>query len=613
MAKISRRDLARGTKLTAQHWSDATQGIASALNGVTIEPENLELNNGSFSLTFNWPRLPAYAFQFQPTYPGADPNQLVVPFVLPPTQDLWNEGKIGDETPMPVLRSISVSLDTGMGPNGVTDTWDTDGGLNDSVYLNASADIYDIDLTIRTKDQAYVYGLTSDPIYHSAKKFIFEQSISGLLFAGDVQQFNPVFIDGIDEVIDPFKTYLMGINFPKIWAGKLVDEVQKRFSVSSLTIKLNFEGPILRRDAYDPEENPIQNVPVFADGGQAGMSVSIDTPTADSLITARTGVAGNGRLQQNAETLDAVVLGGLPAGRDPRGVTGPEEPISHDTGYTVIAVPMFGGWNDIRSEDINRVGLPYGDQNNPAPNVWNGSLQDRRLIPISQSFVVHQVIAVHNYASPKIIFPSYYPSYNGLARPYVLPAGPNIWQWGTLPTSPTFTSEIGVGICTGLRADAKQYEQVAFVSYTPDTKALYEFDRCKPGVEAPFFGGDQTLTNNYELALMQVPLVSNVLGGRGTRGYADQGFPYYVGKSGLATRARRSVGVVGAPGTTRTPNTAGGELFLEVRWKMSDVNGLNSGATGDPNPAGTTYVGMGGHWIYIIGKMEVATTSAAVK
>jgi hypothetical protein len=597
MAKITRPKLSKGTKLGVQHWNQPMAAVAGLLNNATIDSENLELNNTNFSITYNWPRLPSYAFEYQTD--GEDPSQLVTPFILPPLQDSWSSGLVGDETPMPILRSMSISFDTGMGPNGVNDAWDGNIDATDksAQYTDADADIYNVNVEIRAKQQSVKYGSNADVVYNVPKETIFKTQISSLLFSGESQRFNPLFIDGIDVVLSPFKTYVLYINFPDINTGKTTSATRRQFAVSSLTTKLNFEGPVLARDQYDSVENPIQNIPTFADGGFAGSSITLDTAVSPSFITARTGVSGNGRIQRNAETIDSVLQFGTLAGRDIKGGQPVTESLSVAAGYSVIAVPMFGGWGDIRSEDINTIGLPYGpiiDSAEAAP--WSGGLVDRRIIPIVQPFVIHNIFAVHSYYSHAVAA-SLYPDYDETPR------NGGAWSASSVPSSNTLISSIGVGISTGLRSDDKEYEQIAFAAMSPGDKTDYLVDRIKTGQIAPYWGS--AVQGNYDIEIFQIPLVQNNSGGAGTRSYYDQGFPYYVGRSDMLTKARKSVGVVG--GGTRTPNTEGGEQFIEVRWKIEDSAGLNVGA--GANADGTCYVGMGGLWVYIIGKIEMATTT----
>ena len=420
-----------------------------------------------------------------------------------------------------------------------------------------------------------------------------------------MQRFNPVFIDGIDKVIDPLKTYMLYINFPHIWAGKTISGFAHKFCISSLSVKLNFEGPLVTRDVYDAQSYPIQNIPSFNDGTQQGSFLALDTATSASFITARTGVTGSGRIQRNAELLDAGLLSGLKAGRNVHGTQPITESLSHAAAYTCFAVPMFGGWNDIRAQDINQIGLPYGSQiASGTVTPWDGYLSDRRIIPIAQPFVIHHVFAVHNYYSHFLTGTSNYPYYNENPR-LNGPGGLGSWFSGFVPSNANFTSSVGVGICTALASDNKQYDQVAYASFTPGDKVNYVVDRIKSGKFANAFGAGTAVGQNYDFEIMQIPLVSSASdGGAGTRAYINQGYPFYVGRGDMSTRSRRPVYTV--TGSSGNPFCGGGEQFLEVRWKMEDSDGLNDGAGRDSR---TTYVGMGGNWVFIIGKTEVAITN----
>jgi len=573
--------------------------IEQMLVSGTVQAENLERNNANFSMTFNIPRLPAYAFSEQD--PDFDRSQLVIPFVLPPLQDHWTKTVVGSDTPMSVLKSMSVSLDLGMGPNAAFDTWDGTATPDDSEFESERAFTYDMDIEIRSKDQSYVYGDSADVVYNVPKESIYSGSIPGMaFFNGMAQQFNPVFITDINEAIDPLKTYTLNINFPNLWEGWVNDvDATERAAISSLTMKLNFEGAIQERDVYVSGSYGIQNIPTSMSGTKSGQSITFDSVTSGSNITARAGTAANGRLQRNAEILDVNASKGLAAGRDIRGVQPAEEPIEADTGYFVLAVPMFGGWNDIRASDINEIGLPYGPQQTSGTlDPWSGNIQDRRIIPISQPFTIHRVIAVHSYYSHAHTDGSSYPNFDGDGR------DGGTWGAGHVPSNASFTSAIGVGISTGLRADAKEYEQVAYATMTPGDKTDYLVDRVKSGKFAPGWGGGTWTNNNYDFEIFEIPLVENVVSGENTRGYYNQGFPYYVGKSGLGTYERQPVGTVA--GGTREPNTEGGELVMEVRWIISDAGGLNVGAGAHTN--NTCFVGMGGNWVYIYGKMSTSTT-----
>ena len=175
-----------------------------------------------------------------------------------------------------------------------------------------------------------------------------------------------------------------------------------------------------------------------------------------------------------------------------------------------------------------------------------------------------------------------------------------------MPISPTFSSNIGVGIASGLRGEDKAYQQVALLELTPANKLLWLIDRIKQGGYPPFYGTGTlgpgaTSPSPYDMEMFQVPIVWGA--SRPDFSYRENGPPFFAGKSNMATKDRRncsdlpwSFGGVAAT----TPATRGNEMFLEVRWVMSDSAGLSA-----DNPSvesQTTYVGNGGNWVYIIGK-----------
>ena len=622
MPKIAKRTLTRGQKLSVQDWNTPTAAVAGAING-GIDPQNQQLSVAPFSLTLNFPRLPAYAFG--PVDGGdPDPALVAVPFILPPLQDDWTD-TITDQTPLPILKSASISLDTGMGNNIVTDAFDSDDAATHpqgSSFISDKAYIYDLNVAIKEKDQAIIYGFGADASANVPRKTVWETSISGLaLFNDTVTRFNPLYLEIGNVVINPKKTYVLYISAPQLWTGYQDDSGHTiRGMLSNLTVRLNFESPLLTRDGAN--ENA-QNIPNNATGAMSLPSVAVDTATSNSLITARVGTAANGRVQRNLEILDGVALDAMPSGRDINGVQPVTESITSPAAYTVIAVPLFGGWNDIRSQDINTVGLPYFVQRKPsdASDQWPGYLLDRRVITIGQPFTIHNVLFVHNYYGHSFRnATSRYPWYQGTPRTEwpasIPPVPPGQWDSAIVPTSANFTTAVGVGILNGLRTDAKNYQQVAYASWTPDTKQNLLIDRIKLGGSAPLFGaGTRTSISPlgpYDQEIFQIPVVPNIIGGGGTRSYYDQGGPFYVGRGNLSTYQRNSVGIVG--GGTRSPLTAGGETQIEVRCLMYDVAGLNAGSTSEdpiirnPNPTDTCYVGMGGCFLYIIGKAENITT-----
>ena len=602
MAKINKVDLSRGTTLTSTHWNNNKSQVAGVLSG-NIDTENLTLNKGKFSITFNWPRLVAEDFAYTSEVASSnlryeeESQGIYVPILLPPLQDKWTE-TLGSEQ-MPKLLSMSVSFDNYMQNWAVkseTATPIPSAGLNP---VAASANKYKMNIELREKEQWFFYGnTTTQRSQNIAPKSIFKGVVAGELFNGSEVRFNPYFINGIDKIFNPFKTYLLKIDFPQLF-GSTTDA---RYTPPSLTVKLDFESRMVERDRL-VELTSIQNFPLTQQ--ETTPTVSLDTAVAGQKITATGGAAQNGRIQTNLEAIDSILLNGVESGMDIRSNPPINRRIVDDASYFCLAVPMFNSFLDVRSSDLNNIGLPYGPQGTfggdpivPGTVYWKKYLFDQRLIPISQPCTIHHVFAVHDYGSHYV---------DGALTPGRIRNGS-----GQVPESPTFIESIGVGIASGLRSESKKYEQVAYVDWAGANKFNYLVDQVVDGVIPTFYGamtvgGSPGYQTDQEI--FQVPLMDNVAGGAGTRSYYDQGMPYFIGKSDLNTKSRSNVGVIGA-GIPRVPATIGEELYLDVRWYMTDIDATYgmSWVTGDTvRNQNVQYIGSSKCWIYIIGKMNVAT------
>ena len=625
MAKIKKRDFTRGTKLTAENWNDNVKEFKELLSN-PVPNENLQLNKGKFSLTFNWPRLLAEYFAYtnetdilNDRY-AVESQGISVPIVLPPLQDFWKA--IPGSYPTPLLKTMSVSFDNYMSNVGVCSESDGKASLS-PVKLNASR--YTMNIQIRERDQLfYTNQFDAPPDFFNnpttreatiAPKVVYKTRVDGISFNSTEARFNPYFISGIDKQLLPQKTYLLKIDFPDVWPNDRAS-MEHILAPVSLTLKLDFEIGMFEKDVYiKGDEAPlkyIQNFPYNTLDNESTSAFTVDAAVAGQNITARAGVAGNGRIQTNLEKIDKRLIDALKSGMDLRSNPALQHIINNDASYFSIAVPMFNGFLDIRASDLNNWGLPYGaqgtfgggDPRDPLATFWNGILFDQRVIPISQPCTIHHVIAVWDVGSHYV-------------AEDISPGRKRIGS-ATAPFSPLFHHEVGVGIASGIRSESKRYQQVA---YTKTTNIPDAFDMVVDGVVPPFYGYMTDPLQPYSMPFDQImfgiPLMPNVTGGKGTRGYVDQGSPFFVGKSDLNTHRRTQVGDMTTPGTTITSKTVGEELYLDVRWKMYDtsVQGLSyidQAATYDPpeikysyRPQ-TQYIGTSGCWIYIIGKNNTA-------
>jgi hypothetical protein len=158
---------------------------------------------------------------------------------------------------------------------------------------------------------------------------------------------------------------------------------------------------------------------------------------------------------------------------------------------------------------------------------------------------------------------------------------------------------------TGLRGDTTTYQQVAHLAFKPgDGVAI--IDNIKGSLKNVL---NASLVD-YELRA--VPLVQP--GAANGAGFQPQGSPFFCGWATSNTMARSNCGDI--LGASVAPATAGREQWLEVRFGIGDTVGLSDVGAVPPGAAASaddTYTGMGGHWVFIIGKKTAAVAQGEIR
>ncbi len=579
---IERKSLFRGNKLSAQRINEVHSGVASEIAagvGPSAQP-----GQGKFAIDWNLPSIESYMFD---GLVGNDLNysKLTIPFAVPPPQGLaTTTGLVDENTPNATMRRVSVGFDQVMTGRAFTDMWSQFGACLD-YDLQKGGYGFSLELWEKTPAKISSEGLNGTAPDNSPDNLIWQQDIGASLFDGDNAFNNPVDIFDLRVTIQPYRTYIWYIRFTGLLdAVAAVGGATLALGASGFHLRAEFEYPLVPRDT---ELDFTQNMPSLRNGQRQAATISLDTATTDSTITASAGLPGQGRIQTNLETIDKRLVNKLKAGYDRNGRLPVQEELVDDQSLCVIAVPMFGQIGDIRAVDINTIGLPYGSEGDFNDSAWDGILADRRLIRIQHPFTLHRVLVVSNYYSPPTVKGTK-PNRGGLAS-------------GLIPASPTFTNKIGVNIASGIDgADDRRYQTAAYLEYTPVTKDNYCIDRIKEGGTPPRFG--LGTDGAYDHEMLDVPLVWFNTYGTGMYGL-DSGPPFYMGRAENDTEVRSQAGVLPFPfggGAPTTPITNGREQFIEVRWTMEDSAGLSPN---NPNvDTDTCYVGNGGCWVYLIGK-----------
>lgn len=612
MAKITRKRLARGTKLTADHIQTPLASAVSQINAGNIEQDQLESSNGTFRVNLHIPYLASdFPFSENPikgTASGGDKMleycTFSIPFTLPPTQDLFSASRgapfsINTNQPDIVLDEISFSFDQRAEPCAIKDQMKDDLDVedyDDSGKMDFdSITAYDLKIGLLEKPQEYFSDQTPE-----FQKRLFDAPLPFTQFSGDLVRINPVVITDINTSINPFKTYAFTIKAPALGqTGSKGITGSKSHALVSVQISMKFRSTLVVRDVYG-SDNLLQNYPTKDSNltvrtrNQISQALTATAPAAGDPILADTGTASSA-VSLLMGTVDEEFRHKLSGGIDENCETDPRQTLKHDSSYEVIAVPLmnnrrFGG---ITSRWAGEE--PYTGAHQTVNDVkyWTDPIWDRRIIPIHYPMVVHHVILAWNWN-----------------RFYVTDqAGGNNASFAmTVPTTNTFTVTVGVGIGEGLRSDAINLDTIAYHQMVnpadPHQPAATwsgkMIDKCSANNHEFIIGSFNYSGNgafrpnpnvsgnfNWEWELHQIPLI-----GTGGSGYYTQGKPIFIGKSWSATQARTNIGV-------RAPVCGGREQFLEVRMKISDTASDNKkfDSTRDD-----VLSGYGGHWVYIIGK-----------
>jgi hypothetical protein len=605
MAKITRKRLARGTKLTQDHVQVPLKSAVDQINAGTIEHEQLESPNGSFRINLHIPYL-ASDYPFSSNALAAPNNTMMeyasycIPFTLPPTQEMFSAAanstfNISESQPYLVLDEVSFSFDQRAEPCAIKDQMQDDldveaftaSGTMDFDSISA----YDLNIGIVEKPQEYFEDQT--PVF---EKSLFNAPLKSSNFSGDIVRFNPVAITDVNVSISPFKTYApaLGQTPNKTITGS------KSHALVSVQISMKIKSTLMQRDVYSDPSNLLQNYPTKDSHlarryrSSIGQSLSATLPAAGDSILADTG-ATTSAVSTLMATVDDEFRHKLSGGIDSNCEADPRQDLIDDASYEVIAVPLmnnrrFGGVTSRWAGEE-----PYTGTHATVGGVkyWTDPVWDRRIIPIHYPMMVHHVVLAWNWNR------FYVADQSG--------AG-NATAALSVPTSNTFTVDVGVGIGEGLRSDQFNLQTIASLQMVnpanPHQPAATwsgkMFDRCNANAKEFFVGGVSFQGNgavraapsttgnfNWEWEMHQVPLT-----GTGGTGYFAQGKPVFVGKSWTPTVARTNVG-------GGASSVGGREQFLEVRMKISDSSSANTKFNSTRDDVVSGY---GGHWVYIIGK-----------
>ena len=564
MPKFDRKRLARGTKLVPSQLTDplsssATTGIAKNINTAGLDNDNVEKKWGVFRVNLSIPYIEGKFQETGDVFAGSGniSKPFSIPFVLPPLQDFFYvdtfEGRkypnVTTAPPPPViLEEVSISVDQRAEPSALASQFlgATHGNGSNMGRLDfTNWDAMTMRASILSKSLHY---LDMTAAYNPNTIWTVEAAYNQWAAQG------PFVVKDIAKSVDPWKTLTFQLEFPDLAA--------KDVGVGNINIDLKFKHELVERDLGGA--TAVQNCPPLAHTRQTRETKSQDevtvvTPATNTTIQANDAGSNDG-ISDNLGVIDDAVAKKFKGGIDSHGETGPVEELETDSGYFVMAVPMF---SNRRNGGIS----PYDVEKEPyMESGVQSALWDRRLIPITHPMAIHHVILAYNWQG-----------WIGY---------PQQWGGGTnnqlkVPQTSTFTADVGVGIATGLKGDDFQYEQVASLTVANPTlipsplastwgQSVVDFVKTATFSAYGRLGALYTGYTGWDWDLLSVPLV-----GLGGRGYFTQGEPYYAGKSWSPTAVNAAgtttrTNVLQGEGSERAPRTNGQEEWLEVRMKLSD-------------------------------------------
>ena len=609
MAKITRKRLARGTKLSPDHVTAPLSAAATELEDVNIDRSQMQAPMAPFCVNLSLPYLGHEA------YPA---GTITVPFVLPPLQEDFSTQPLGGgiysplyspDTPQTKLKSVSFSFDQRAEPAAiVSHLWTESGTTGSGLYGYSSeqgklsfedAERLDITLSIHDKDQ-YIFGNTYPHQLHSP---IWSTTIPASALMGASLRANPFIQTDIDITVNPYKTLVFKLECPG-----LDDSGNNRFlCLPAVEVSMKFVCELMPRDTG---ENTVQNIPDRTGAGgskwgaKTGPTVTIGTPASGTAIESdETDGVG-----YNITTIDDEFREKLDGGYDRYADAPPTEVVKHDAAYDVIAVPLFqnSAHGGVGANPTYLATMPYVGTR--ASLTGLAGIFDRRVIPIHHSYTVHHMILAWNWTPWRIL------------------AGKAPIATGTIPAadqrafvvapSEHIGLKVGVGIGTGDGADHFGYDQLG-------TLALTDPNNYDVGTTTPDGWGAGTTLIDRIMSTNAPPTV-HLTGPIGARkwnwelhsipidptgsaqpGYYDQGHPVFVGPGWTNTKARSDLDTFTAP-------TKGAEQWIEVRANLYPTEvGKNLAtatykfASTDLKDYPTILVGYGGCYVYLICKKSL--------
>jgi len=604
MAKISRKELTRGTSLTTDHVTTPLKAAYGLLNDAEISQEQMDRGFGTFRVDI-W--TPALGSQFiGPLLGFIDKKPFSVPFMIPPTQDFIdissaggafaNSYELNEDTPHPILTELNFSWDQRAEGAAITDQvhhpgqdeWpnygDPDFDPRAGGYLDYTDASKALNFAITLVEKTPQFFLEETALSRTEPdKEVFSYEIPADAFIGASFRANPFVVTGINRTLNPYKTYIMLFHCRGLFNhGEYTLDNNAAYVLSSMTISLKFRMRLLPRDIDDSPNTEVQNMPTVHRGALNKTTVIAIDPGVVTPIEADTTDGVSVTMDVVDTRMRERIHGGYSEASEAR-----RTEIEDDACYDVISATLYGG--------AANGGISHGEQLN-YPFYKAGVFEeyhDRAIIPIKYPFVLHHVILAWNWQCWS----------TGYSAPGVPAQAVN-----QIPTTAVVQGvQIGVNLGCGLQSDLLGFQNIAQLQMLDPLEGGGETWTAQLLDQIRVHDELLSITNGVpkrQWDMFHIPVRPGVINGKGFDINGTNGPPVWCGKSNQVTAwDSRVVAAGGRTGLNvgAAPPLGGQEQFIEIHMRIFFTG--NAAASSDLNDIITGY---GGHRVYLIGKKHLA-------
>lgn len=465
--KIKKKDLARGSRLNPEQiWDSNLDGVATNLSSANtanlpgLNQQQYEQGNGTFRMHWNIPWIGSRWTR----YNGID-KPYIIPFCLLPFQEFLNPlGQVDENTPSIIMTEFSYGFDTrdeaafitdascGPGVNPApapglqSQNWNAysratatfPGRMNNNLLaewndictnLNHGKLFYEVadrgafKFTILKKPMDYFNPNIVQDSYPTEE--VYNLPVPMAAFINSDLRLNPHFEKDLNINMDPYSTYCLGINLPKLHDDNIdADDTQDNLAIVNLNIVIKFKHRLVTRDtaavpgavlpgSRDPNMVPFHAAPSATTLHKTQDPVTLNSPAVSTTIEADTADGVNTSLTQ----IDTKFRDKLRAGLDASSNKPVSEHLCQDAGYDIIAIPLWNNqWgNQFTFKHAFSAMGPYGAGSaNEQTHVGVGGsapgtvfdndygvptdsdFTTRAIMPIDYPFTIHHVVVAAN-------------------------------------------------------------------------------------------------------------------------------------------------------------------------------------------------------------------------